>query len=126
MEKGEHALPIERKKLLWMVVICSGFFIAVTRSKFTYYFINNICFKLIWGIALLFLLSAWIVVFIDIARNKIRNKIMWYLALLYLGILPVILYLIYRDAHLRAYRNLRFLKKRRVTIPYLNLSFEYS
>lgn len=111
MEKGELALPIERKKLLWMVIISGVFFTAVTRSKFTYYFINNICYKLIWWSVLLFLLSVWIVVFIDIVRNKIRNKIMWYLVLLYLGILPVILYLIYRDAHLRAYKNLRFFKK---------------
>lgn len=46
----------------------------------------------------------WFVVRIDLIKNNIRNKPMWFVERFAIGTLTTILYLINREKHLRLYK----------------------
>ena len=100
----EHKLPIPKKTLLALAIIGFLLVIICTALKITNKdFSENS--QLGIGIALLFQIVPWIVVLIDLIRNKIRNKIMWFVGMFAFGSLTVILYLINREKHLRLYKR---------------------
>ena len=101
----EHKLPIPKEILLTLAIF--GFLIVIISAYLKIYnkdFSQNYS-ELGFGIALLFLILPWFVVLIDLIRNHIRNKIMWFVGMFAFGSLTVILYLINREKHLRLYKK---------------------
>jgi hypothetical protein len=49
----------------------------------------------------------WMVVIVDIIRNPIHNKTMWYMGMIVMGPLTAILYLINREKHLRLFKRFK-------------------
>ena len=101
----EHKLPIPKKILLTLAI--SGFLILIigTYLKLTNKNFSENYSQLAIGIALVFQIVPWFVVLIDLIRNQIRNKTMWFVGMLAFGSLTMILYLINREKHLRLYKR---------------------
>ena len=101
----EHKLPIPKKILLTLAII--GFLIVIigTYLKLTNKDFSENYSQLGIGIALIFQIVPWFVVLIDLIRNQIRNKTMWFVGMFAFGSLTVILYLINREKHLRLYKR---------------------
>lgn len=103
----EYKLPINKKILLTLAI--SGFAIVIISAylKITdKNFAENFS-QLALGIALIFQIVPWFVVLIDLIRNQIRNKLMWFIGMFAFGSLTVILYLINREKHLRLYKKFK-------------------
>lgn len=100
----EYKLLINKKILLGLAII--GFVILATT---TFLEILNNDFsgdypRLIQGIGIAFMIVPWVNVLIDILRNPIKNKFMWFVGLFTPGPLTMFLYLINRETHLRLYK----------------------
>ena len=101
----EHKLPIPKEILLALAIIGFLLVIICTFLKITNKDFSENYSQLGIGIALLFQIVPWFVVLIDLIRNQIRNKIMWFVGMFAFGSLTVILYLINREKHLRLYKR---------------------
>lgn len=101
----EFKLPISKNILLTLAIF--GFLIIIisTYLKTTKQDFSQNYSQLGIGIALLFQIVPWFVVLIDLIRNQIRNKMMWFVGMFAFGSLTVILYLINREKHLRLYKR---------------------
>ncbi|WP_124641706.1 MULTISPECIES: hypothetical protein [Amniculibacterium] len=103
----EHELLINKKILLALVIIG---FVLVTVSIYLKIINKNFSENyshLFLGIGLLIQLIPWIVVLIDLIRNQIHNKILWFVGMFSFGSLCIILYLLNREKHLRLYKRFR-------------------
>lgn len=101
----EYKLPINKKILLILAFI--GFFFVMVS---TYFKITNENFSenysdLFLGIALLFQIIPWIIVLVDLIKNRIHNKLLWFIGMFAFGFLTTILYLLNREKHMRLYKR---------------------
>jgi hypothetical protein len=104
MKTEESKLPINNRILLSTTLI--GFFIVLLGSylKITHDLATEPYLELILGLGVLIHFVSLIIVIYDLVRNPIRNKFMWFFGFLVLGSIAIILYLINRNALIRAYR----------------------
>ena len=100
----EHPLPINKGILLMFAIIGFLMLIISTYLKITKSEIN---LDLLLVIALVLQFFPWIIVFIDIFRNQIQNKLMWFVGMFALSSLTVVLYLITRKNHVRLHSRLK-------------------
>lgn len=85
-------------KIVWILVI-GGFIISFIAAfaKNQHWNLS----QLLLNIALIFLFSAWIIVFSDILKNKIYNKTFWIISMIILPNISPLFYLIQRTRLLR-------------------------
>lgn len=101
----EFKLPISKNILLTLAIFGFLILIIFTYLKTTKQDFSQNYSQLGIGIALLFQIVPWFVVLIDLIRNQIRNKMLWFVGMFAFGSLTVILYLINREKHLRLYKR---------------------
>lgn len=102
-----HPLPFSKIGLLAIsmisFIICVGYYLfKATKGESA----NN-PFEFAFLFGSLAQLIIWFIVLVDIIRNPILNKSFWYIAMLFIGPLTCILYLINREKHLRLYKKLK-------------------
>ena len=100
----EHKLLIPKKILLPLAIIAFLIVIIISYFKLTNKTFSENYSQLGLVIALIFQFIPWFVVLIDLIKNNIRNKTMWFVGMLAIGTLTTILYLINREKHLRLYK----------------------
>ena len=96
-----YALLIPKHILMPIAVIglIAGIFGAL--MKITHWEMDANVMKIILIVSIVFTLTAIFVVLLDIIRNPILNKFLWFVPLLFFGNIVAIVYLLVRDAHLR-------------------------
>ena len=101
----EHSLFIDKKIILpFAIISLIGLFVSLLSKT---YQIESPYLDLVIYIALVLQLITWMVVIVDIIRNPIHNKTMWYTGMLVMGPLTSSLYLINREKHLRLYKKFK-------------------
>ena len=96
-----HHLLIPKNIILPISVI--GFIITVIGAlfKLSHWSFGIFTPNLVLSISIVFSLLSIFVVLLDIAKNPIKNKLLWIIPLLFVGNLVAIIYLINREVHLR-------------------------
>lgn len=101
----KYELLINKKILLTLAIIGFAFVMVSVYLKITDKNFAENYSHLFIGIALLFQIIPWITVLIDLIRNQIHNKLMWFVGMFAFGSLTTILYLLNREKHLRLYKR---------------------
>ena len=96
-----YPLLIPKKIILPISVL--GFIITVIGAlfKLSHWSFGIFTPNLVLSISIVFSLLSIFVVLLDIAKNPIKNKLLWIIPLLFVGNLVTIIYLINREVHLR-------------------------
>lgn len=79
--------------IIGFLIVLMGAFLKITHFNI-YFFTGNSTLLVGGAITIL----VWIVVFIDILRNNVKNSLLWVIIMLSLGSLAPILYLINRKS----------------------------
>ncbi len=103
----EYELPINKKILLTLAILGFALVIISTYLKITDKNFAENNSQLFIGIALLLQIVPWIVVLIDLIKNQIHNKIMWFVGMFAFGSLTTIIYLLNREKHLRLFKRFK-------------------
>lgn len=103
----EYELPINKKILLTLAILRFAFVMFTIYMKITDKNFAENYSHLFIGIAFLLQIIPWIVVLIDLTRNRIHNKTMWFVGMFAFGSLTTILYLLNREKHLRLYKRFK-------------------
>lgn len=97
----EHKLPINKTILLTLASIGFILFLISIYLKITNQNFAENYSGLFLSIVLLFQLLPWLIVLIDIIKNHLNNKLMWYIGMFSFGSITVIIYLFNREKNLR-------------------------
>lgn len=91
--------PLLISRNIILPITAFGFLIILIGvwAKITHIAIFGISPNIILNIGMLFSVPGWIVSFMDILRNRIKNSFMWLVFLFFMGILGSIIYLFWRN-----------------------------
>ena len=96
-----YPLLIPKKIILPISIMGFVFTFTGTLFKLSHWHFGFITPNIFLFVSIVFSLLSIFVVLLDIAKNPLKNKLLWIIPLLFVGNLVAIIYLINREVHLR-------------------------
>ena len=96
-----YPLLIPKNIILPISILGFIFTVIGTLLKLSHWSFGIFTPNLVLSISIVFSLLSIFVVLLDIAKNPIKNKLLWIIPLLFVGNIVSMIYLINRESHIR-------------------------